>query len=798
MNRFAQKLAILCSAAMLLSGGAPVVANPNENEFWLPDFFENGAVSPASQAIRKMKKWGFIDTTGKFVIEPQYDKVEYFARGDTMVRKGKEVFVIDMKGNIIERPSSAGEVIQKRNQQRWAREAKEQADKAKDVYKGDVKNADGTIILGDSSEAEIKAFRSDLAVCKVPKEWIAKLPNQSGSELEREKNCYGYINREGRLVIPPQFCTAEDFSDDTDYQFTANVERWSEKSVPNLMHGSIDKEGKLIGGRLLAKDENVHYWMIHDGFVAAYSKIKGKVLDNHYFLGMDGRKIEGDWQEVYPFSQGLAAVKNRQGLWGFINTQGEQVVPCKFTDVDWRFTNGLCFVKTAEGWGFLNPKAEMVIPPKFADADSFHDGLAAVAIEIPIETKREMLQKAQDFSCGFIDTTGNEVIPGKFYGARRFSEGLAPVSDGLAWGYIDPNGTTVIPFQFDDAYPFRENLAVVRKNNKWGYIDKSGKFAFEPKSPTFWQYTLSRPEDFSEGLGLASEPDFEWNYIDKTGKVPFAIPVPQHAVSKMEGGQFHEGLAVINDDGAPVKHGYIDKKGKWIIRPKFDKAFPFSEGLAAVSDSILKDNQYLDRFGFIEKSDAFKIHPEYDNAGMFKEGLARVSIVRPYKEPEGPKEYSMRTSKHAPGCDYQGKWGFIDRLGNRVINLDYDDARDFSDGLAAVQKDSRWGFLSKLTRKIAIEPTFEHAESFKNGLALVQENGKYGYINKSGAYVIKPTYMLADSFYDDRALFVQPKQQKALNTTQTTYTPMKNDLDMINIMIEQEMGALDIWSGHKD
>lgn len=42
---------------------------------------------------------------------------------------------------------------------------------------------------------------------------------------------------------------------------------------------------------------------------------------------------------------------------------------------------------------------------------------------------------------------------------------------------------------------------------------------------------------------------------------------------------FREGLAPAKLDG---KWGYIDKTGKFVIEPKFDGAYPFSEGLAMV------------------------------------------------------------------------------------------------------------------------------------------------------------------------------------------------------------------------
>ena len=39
--------------------------------------------------------------------------------------------------------------------------------------------------------------------------------------------------------------------------------------------------------------------------------------------------------------------------------------------------------------------------------------------------------------------------------------------------------------------------------------------------------------------------------------------------------------------------------------------------------------------------------------------------------------------------------GFIDKNGNEIVKPEYDNAYDFSEGLAAVAKDFKWGFIDK-------------------------------------------------------------------------------------------------------
>ena len=64
------------------------------------------------------------------------------------------------------------------------------------------------------------------------------------------------------------------------------------------------------------------------------------------------------------------------------------------------------------------------------------------------------------------------------------------------------------------------------------------------------------------------------------------------------------------------KWGFINKNGEWIISSKFEEAFYFSEGLAAV--------EYFGNWGYIDRTGEWVIQPAYRDAKPFTEGLACV------------------------------------------------------------------------------------------------------------------------------------------------------------------------------
>jgi hypothetical protein len=76
-----------------------------------------------------------------------------------------------------------------------------------------------------------------------------------------------------------------------------------------------------------------------------------------------------------------------------------------------------------------------------------------------------------------------------------------------------------------------------------------------------------------------------------------------------------------------------------------------------------------------------------------------------------------------------------------VIKPQYEDARGFGEGLAAVKMggkyNHKWGFIDK-NGKVIIEPQFDavpryngsnERTSFNNGLSPVKINGKWGFIS---------------------------------------------------------------------
>ena len=95
-------------------------------------------------------------------------------------------------------------------------------------------------------------------------------------------------------------------------------------------------------------------------------------------LLVNGEKV-GSYEDARPFADGWAAVK-KDGKWGFIDVNGEVMIPFRFDDA-LSFSGHLAAVKVGDLWGYVSLLGEVVIEPVFMDARSFYNGAAPVKTE---------------------------------------------------------------------------------------------------------------------------------------------------------------------------------------------------------------------------------------------------------------------------------------------------------------------------------------------------------------------------------------------------------------------------------
>ncbi|MDT4954445.1 MAG: hypothetical protein QOJ02_2583 [Acidobacteriota bacterium] len=313
----------------------------------------------------------------------------------------------------------------------------------------------------------------------------------------------GFIDSEGREVIPAQFSNAGDTAHFND----GLAPVWGPDGG-----GYIDASGKFVIGPQKVWGFGRPF---HEGIAGVLLWGKNGARNKPAWIDRSGKIIHtGDGAEGAYFSDGLMPqVVN--GKWGFIDKTFRLVIQPQF---DWtsEFSEGRAEVSLGDKWGFIDTSGKVVVQIKYDLVWPFHDGLARVRYDTPNGTVMtvEGEQTAYQYNYGFVDHDGNEVIPTQFAEATYFSEGYAfaspPNSDLL--GIIDKKGNFVHAPEYEDGGEFHEGLACASVKGKWGYVDTSGAWVIPP--------TFSHAEDFWHGLARVAWKDAaQYGYINKKGEV---------------------------------------------------------------------------------------------------------------------------------------------------------------------------------------------------------------------------------------------------------------------------------------
>lgn len=94
--------------------------------------------------------------------------------------------------------------------------------------------------------------------------------------------------------------------------------------------------------------------------------------------------------------------------------------------------------------------------------------------------------------------------------------------------------------------------------------------------------------------------------------------------------------------------------------------------------------------------------------------------------------------------EQDGRWGYINRKGEVVIDPQFGDAHRFFEARALIRRDGKYGFIDP-SGTVVIPPQYADAWHFSDGLAPVQRDSLWGFIDPQGEIVIEPKFVLLPS-----------------------------------------------------
>ncbi len=412
--------------------------------------------------ITQHNKFGFIDSTGKIIINPIFISASDFSEGLASARISGLYGYIDKKGNFAIKP-----------QFEYATPFSEGLAVVYKDGKPFVINAKGEEAF-NCNFSEIQSFESGRAIVKTA----------SGK--------FGVINKEGKLFIDTVFSKLYPFINGFSTVIGLNDEYYANKykgPQKKLEHGVIDSLGN---------------------FVIPYGRYEFiKDLDDGYF---EANFDAEPWDSIEGYTSGTT----------IIDTKGKIVVSKQSrekADINGNLHCGLIKVYVRDSiatsgrdrQGYINAKGEIAInDPSFISVEDFSDNRAFV--------------ECASFKHCIINTKGGKISDKIFDGSfgNHFKNGLAFVQVGEKWGLIDTNANYIFKPQFDgikgnkliDNYFFYSKRNPDGKNSYYeliGIANKDGHIITEPTMQSIDE------NGYKHGL-LACFIDNKLTYINKQGK----------------------------------------------------------------------------------------------------------------------------------------------------------------------------------------------------------------------------------------------------------------------------------------
>lgn len=340
-------------------------------------------------------KWGFIDKTGKFVIEPIFESVGDFHNGMAKFQYEGKWGYINKDGYIVIEP---------------------QYDEADGIFseglawvqKGDEYlciDKSGQRVFGDKM-AEGGAFHDGLA-----------------------KFGRGFINRTGRCVTGQIYDVAYPFKDGqaiVKYQGT-----WS----------CIDTSGEILFS--LPKIDRLVDYSFNDGLLKVFCGNKVGFVDETGTFA-----ISPKFEHADSFFEGLACVRYN-GKFGYIDNTGKFIIEPQYNTAG-RFQEGLAPASKEKLMGYIDKSGKFIIDAIFEDIEYFYGGYARVQkdgkylvidktgkildeLHYDLQFKHDFQEGLAMVICGserkygYIDKTRKFAIEPIFDEANDFYEGLAKV-----------------------------------------------------------------------------------------------------------------------------------------------------------------------------------------------------------------------------------------------------------------------------------------------------------------------------------------------------------------------------------
>ncbi|WP_233572754.1 WG repeat-containing protein [Fretibacterium sp. OH1220_COT-178] len=189
---------------------------------------------------------------------------------------------------------------------------------------------------------------------------------------------------------------------------------------------------------------------------------------------------------------------------------------------------------------------------------------------------------------------------------------------------------------------------------------------------------------------------------------------------------------------------------KWLIEPKYERAFAYSEGLWPVKKDGL--------WGYVDSADRVVVDFQYFGADPFRNGMAYVEVsenvwglidpkgrpvIAPQKGTRLVRDPLLGSKKdiRVSFRDAQGRYGFLDLSGKIRIPAVYSYASPFEGNWTDVKSGDCWGVIDRNGKSvIPIREKYRFLACFNDYVAFETTEGLMGVMDRKERVIVPPQY----------------------------------------------------------
>ena len=412
-------------------------------------------------------------------------------------------------------------------------------------------------------------------------------------------------------------------------------------------------------------------------------------------------------------------VYEENGLKGVINQYGKEIIPAQYEELGWSegipvFHDGVIGFRSGDKWGIISSANSITITAKYKHIYRAGSNL--------IVASKEGLFSGEEFY-GIFNSRGKLIIPfayaglsvsGKIVIAQKYDH------NKRIYGLIDLNNTQLLPFVYPNIYSLTEKLLVVtRDNGKLSLVNTNGKEVLRFQIDSIAHADEDYFFVFFDGkAGL----------VDKTGrnvlKPEFRkIEIANNTVSALSVNTWHL-LAPDNTTQRMMYFDTIEESSQNVFITGINNMFRLTSPGDFITKKAYNTMLHLSgsfyhvtlngQSGIITKTGEELIEPVYDSLYM-ADGFI----------------YVRRSKGRNSG------WSVFDTLGIRKNQYFYSAIKPVSEGLFAVKRNNRWGFMNRIGNEV-IHCVFDRVTPFDSGKSIVVFHNEQGVIDKKGDWLILP------------------------------------------------------------